>query len=386
MSKHTDDAQPESAPEKYSSGHPQQDEISLADIGRILARQWKWIFSITVTVIIGVIVYDFVSPCVYRAEVFLLSPHSNDIEELNIPDLEQVTHSRDTEELNVPATNQITVDDVYQEMLKNLESLSLRRRFFDEHNIVELLVDKREGDVSEDEIFKTQFSDRMNVNNGKGTESDSVIVSLEGKDPSLLAEWLNGFVSLANAYTIESIIEGIEKKVNARKADLKNRIENMRRVAKQHRLDRIVALDEAIAIARQLGIVESSNRSNSLAMPSNSDSSSVEVTVNIAQSPLYLRGVKELTAEKEILLKRKNDDAFIENFRELQENLAGLDQIKIEMSKVKAVRVDQDAIPPEISVKPKLKLIVVLGGLFGLILGFFVAFLKNYVEQQHVNA
>jgi hypothetical protein len=43
MSRLTEQEQPSSATERYYSAYPEQDEISLVDIGRVLARQWKWI-------------------------------------------------------------------------------------------------------------------------------------------------------------------------------------------------------------------------------------------------------------------------------------------------------------------------------------------------------
>jgi len=44
--------------------------------------------------------------------------------------------------------------------------------------------------------------------------------------------------------------------------------------------------------------------------------------------------------------------------------------------------VDQAAYPPESRIKPKRKLIVVLGFVLGLMLGIFGAFFSNFFENQ----
>ncbi len=341
--------------DKYHSIHPYEDEISLIDIWRVLVKQKLWIFSITIIATIGAIIIALLLPRVYKAEAVILPPHSKDIEALNITDV-----------------NEVTVEDVYQEMIRNLQSRSLRRSYFDDHNLVNSLAPKKEQGSSKDEVFKKFFNEKIALRFGQKKESDFITITMEGKDPGLIAECLNGLVTLTNDYTIRNFIQGIEKKLEVLKTDLMNRIEILRNSAKQRRLDRIAVLEEALVIAKQLDFIEREKSATNFGGGS------------AAQLPLYLAGVKELSAEKEMLQKRKNGDAFIPNIRGMQEKLEGLKQTVLDASLVQAVRIDQYAIPPKKPIKPKRKLIVLFGGIVGLMLGLFFALLKNSIEQQRI--
>lgn len=323
------------------------------EIWRLLVRQWKRIIAITIISVLAAVAYALLTPHVYKAEVFILPPFAADVEKLNIHGLNLTDK-----------TGKISAVDLYAEALKNLQSLSLRRVFFDEHNLLDLLqADGGEG-VSGQKAFKVfveSFQDKLKVARDKKDRTDFVTVSLEGTNPEQIASWLNTFLSMVNAYTRDGFVQKLQIKIQGEKTYLENKINELRQTAENRRMDKIAALQEALSVASQLGIVQ-------------------RAETTILEPPLYLRGTRELQAEIDILQKRKNEDPFIENLRPLQSELAKLNQIEIAADEINAIRIDQLAMVPQDPIKPKRKLIVVLGAVLGLMLGIFVAFFVNFIE------
>ncbi len=79
---------------------------------------------------------------------------------------------------------------------------------------------------------------------------------------------------------------------------------------------------------------------------------------------------------------RKNDDPFIESLRGKESELARLVSIYIDPATVTTARLDQAAYAPDKRIKPRRKLIAVLGLVLGLMLGVFAAFFVNFIENQ----
>jgi len=101
-----------------------------------------------------------------------------------------------------------------------------------------------------------------------------------------------------------------------------------------------------------------------------------------------LRGLQEKlkllehNRQAEQLKSRENDDPFIKSLRDKENQLARLASISIDPATVRSARLDQAAFAPEKRLKPKRKLIVVLGLMLGLMLGVFAAFFVNFLGNQ----
>jgi uncharacterized protein involved in exopolysaccharide biosynthesis len=76
-------------------------------------------------------------------------------------------------------------------------------------------------------------------------------------------------------------------------------------------------------------------------------------------------------------------DAFIEGLRVSEIKLQQLQYFDLTRFQLGSVmRVNQAAFPSKVRIKPNRKLIVVLGGVLGLMLGIFAAFFFNFVENN----
>mgnify|MGYP001187673344 CR=1 FL=1 len=324
-----------------------EDEINLLDLWRVLVRQWKVIGAITGLSVLGAVAYVLLATPVYEAQAVVKPPESKYVEVLNIPGISQISST-----------------DIFAKFTGNLKSSSLRQQFAEENS-----------------HFSSLRENVPNIKEGEKKEGGSVFVSLQGYDAKLMADWVNGFILSAERKTIGDFFDGIEIKIANQKKEIENQLQIGRDFAGQRRLDRIALLEDQIAIARASKVFE-----RKLSSYSTVASQSVGVTLNTGQEPLYMRGVKELAAEKEELEKRKNDEPFIAGFRDKQESLAqldaGLKQLQAARLIVHAVAVDQPAIQSQNPVKPRRRVVLVLSVVLGGIIGVFAAFVVNVIEQQ----
>ena len=324
-----------------------EDEINLLDLWRVLARQWKVICAITGLSVLGAVAYVFLATPVYEAQAVVKPPESKDVEVLNIPGISQITSA-----------------DIFAKFVWNLKSSSVRQQYLAENSRFSPL---------EDEV--------PDIKEGAKKEVGFTFLSLQGHDSKLVADWVNGFILLAEKETLNNYLLGIEPSIANRKKEIENQLQIGLDFANQRRLDRIALLEDQIAIARASKIYNR-KRSNYTTMASQS----VGVTLNTAQEPLYMRGVKELTAEKEELEKRKNDEPFIDGFRDKQERLAqldaGLKQLQAARAIARAVTVDQPATQAKRPVKPRRTRVLALSIVLGVITGIFAAFLVNLVQEK----
>lgn len=324
-----------------------EDEINLLDLWRVLVRQWKVICAITGLSVLGAIAYILQTTPVYEAQAVVKPPEGKYVEALNIPGISQISSA-----------------DIFAKFTENLKSSVLSQQFVDENP-----------------QFASLRGNVPNIKEGAKNEGNPVFVGLQGYDAKLVADWVDGFVLLVERKTIDDFFDGIEIKIANQKKAIQDQLQIGRDFADQRRLDRIALLEDQIAIARASKIFDRQLSGYSVA-----EGQRFGETLDTLQGPLYMRGVKELTAEKETLEKRKENEPFIAGFRDKQESLAqldtGLKQLQAGRATARAVTVDQPAIQSKIPVKPRRTRVLVLGVVIGVLLGVSVAFLINVVEQQ----
>ena len=159
-------------------------------------------------------------------------------------------------------------------------------------------------------------------------------------------------------------------------ASIENTIFSKREGAKIRRDDQVLRFKEAIVIAESLKIRKREDATSFI------KSSQMNLDIITSSNPLYYAGTQSLEAEIKILEKRKSDDPFIPELRDLQEQLALLRSFKFKVEGMHAVTVDQAAYPPKNRIKPNRRLIVSLGTVVGLFLGIFLVFFVSYVQKQ----
>lgn len=347
------------------------DEIDLLDILKILIQQ-KWlILGITVlctTLAIGVAI---LLPKEYMAKLVIRPPSVDSVEKLNIVNVD----SNEAEGYFFRIGSQ----ELYQELIDNLRSNQLRRKFFKENDLFRFLSQK-EDNKSEDAIFEYSFNKKLVVDIGKKKAKGNikfVTIILKGEDPAQIADWLNNFVSFADKETIMAQTVASSLKVQLEKENLLQRIESLRSMGRKRRLDKIAQLEEAILVADKLGWVE--QYSNLGIQYEQAKMGTLNMSFSLHNVPLYFRGSKALQAEIDVLKQRKNDDPFIPELGSLLNQLNFLSLLKQGTDNVHAMTLDRAAIADDRPIKPKKKNIVVLGFMLGLLLSVCVAFIRNMI-------
>ncbi|WP_137885652.1 Wzz/FepE/Etk N-terminal domain-containing protein [Pseudomonas sp. 2FE] len=199
-----------------------------------------------------------------------------------------------------------------------------------------------------------------------------------------------------------------------KRAKLRDELKALRQQLKTHRDNRITQLDEAIRIAKALGINKPTTPSALGEGERMAQGSVIRTEVNNQQIPLYFMGSEALEAERNALLQRRSDDftepriaqiakelQLLEHNRQIEvlnqrenedlflkgqaiwrEEATRLRNIQVDVSDLKLVSIDQTAVEPSQPVKPKKALILALGLVLGGMLGLFIALLRNLLRRK----
>ena len=332
--------------EKQPAAHEMEDYHDrhvedLEDMWRVII-EWKGlIFSISGLVVLVALAYIMLTPPVYKAEAYLLPPLKKDIVALDVQELHDRKHSP---------------QKVYEAFIRNLRSKKQQALFFTQYKL-----------AAQGEFEIVRPRKRKNKEN-----KENVRVVFKNLDAQGGAA-VNAFVQMVERNTVEEIVQGIMNQVAAIKRDLANQISIKRDIALLRRNNYISRLNEAIELAGRLGIVE-----NTLLAGSISGRDSRQYA---GPFPMYLRGVKALRAEKEIVKERKNYDLFVPSLIRLKEKMTQLESVDIDQTRVSVMTLDQEARVPEKPIKPKATPVLLLSLFVGLILGMFAAFYAEHVSK-----
>lgn len=217
----------------------------------------------------------------------------------------------------------------------------------------------------------------------------------------------------------ESRIARLEEADAIKRAQLNDELKALRVQLKLRREARLAELDEAISVARSLGLKKPSTPSL-MADEGAANGSVIRTEVNGRPVPLYFMGTDVLEAERAALRKRNSDDfveprisqirkelillstnrkveaikaraseeAFLEGIEGLRVERARLQAIDTQLQGLHLVNIDQRAVPSSKPLKPRKALIVLIAFVGGLLLGTVAALLrgafKDHVKQLRV--
>lgn len=196
---------------------------------------------------------------------------------------------------------------------------------------------------------------------------------------------------------------------------LEDELAALRLELRTRRENRLQELDEAIRIATALGIDKPTTPS-ALSQDGSrgSGGSVIRTEINNQQIPLYFMGVRALRAERDVLTTRESDDfleprvaaiakellllqhnrraealrergeseLFVENIAQMQGEQARLASLRLDVSNVQLVRLDQPAVQPLDPVRPRKGLIIALGAALGLISGLLIALMRAAADRR----
>ncbi len=284
---------------------------------------------------------------------------------------------------------------------------------------VEQVDPKKTANLSEAIQFSLEYPSGMNgvaiANNFTDfvvkREKDKVESDLKVIIANRIAQTERKLVSKKAAYEAEkeSKIAELLEKDQLKKETLQDELKALRQQLKTRRQNRIQQLDEAITIAKKLGIVAPTTPSALGDSGETRQGNMIRTEVSNQQIPLYFMGQSALEAERATLLSRNSDDfteprvdeiqkelsllannrqisllrqrnneeLFLKGLGEIREELAHLKSLHIDFDQFNLVNIDRTASPPQSPIKPKKALILGLGLIFGLVLGTVLALART---------
>ncbi|OAI83825.1 MULTISPECIES: LPS O-antigen chain length determinant protein WzzB [Pseudomonas] len=328
------------------------------DVIELLERLWhrkSLILGTALVVVLCAAAYAFLAPQVYQAKIFVRAPTQNDIANLN--------YGRDDSQ----GLRRLTVQGVYDIYLRNLLSESLRREFFREVYLPTL--GQSAIGVGPEELYNRYTRILQVAVVGKEAPVRYAITA-DLPDPQRAADWVVLYANMAGKNAKQEVLKDARSEVIVKAANLKQQIVAAREEAERRREDRIVQLQEALAVAQSIGLEKPPIISGTL---------SSEVSAGMDGSLTYMRGARALEAEIDNLQKRASDDPFISSLRAQQTSLAFYRTLEIAPETVSVYRLDGEVELPDEPIRPKRLLVMISGAVFGLLLGCILASVSHLV-------
>ena len=347
--------------------YPQHSENNHLDLYELWLEIWnrKWIvFTVTIFAALGSLIYAMQLQNIYKAEALLNPPKAKNVQELN---LLNVKHDED-----IVKQKDLYIVKVFNKFQQNIHSRVIQKQFIQEKGLMELLVEEQTPETRYEDIYNA-FSKMIKV---IGDES-SIFVSMEMNDPDLAAKWVNELVEFTDKKTIDMEVEDLQNSIANRIKEIDYRIKTTLKMEKIFRKDTIKIYEEALTIAKELGIRDRVGNTNYW-----SDYLNTRQDMKTPNSPLYLRGYLALNAEIATLKNRESDDPFTMGLRELQQQKELMQTVKFDKSKLSSIHIDQLAYPPKFANEPNRRMIISLTTVFAFILGIILALFLGFIKNQ----
>ncbi|GLZ23973.1 O-antigen chain length regulator [Stutzerimonas stutzeri] len=327
------------------------DEIDLIELARALWAQ-RWVIALCTAVVTSLAgLYALLSPSVYEASVSVIPPTFSQVAELNEG---RSKASQDSAS---------DVDRVYQAFARRLGSDELKQDFFDRF----YLPDMTSNPDDQVRLYRN-FSSSLSMKTDKN-QPQRYYLSFSDGDVRKASRWLEQYIQLAGTYAKEELLADARQVIDSRKSLLRSQIAVMKRTAEVRRADRLMQLQEALAVAEAVGIVDPPAISGATTTPLQGDL-------------LYMRGSRALNAEMETLQARSSNEPFISELRALEEELSVFDEVRLNEADFSVFRFDGavKALPDAVS--PKRGMILALGLVLGGMLGIFIALLRSLWSRR----
>lgn len=334
------------------------DEIDLLEILRSLWQEKLIIVTTAIVVLLIAAAYAFLSKPVFEAKYYISPPSVNDIANLNYGRTER------------SGLKSYSVDDVYRIFLRNLQSESQLRTFF-EQVYLPSLGDK--AGETQPSVLYSRMSKAITVAAVNKDEMGRWSVAVQDHSAQNSQAWASRYVELASDAAKQELIRNVTKEASVVERNLGLQIDMLRESGKRMREDTISKLREALAIAKASGL------QNSVVFAGGENSG---LAGNMADSFSYLRGSKALEAELKNLESRDSNDPFIPGLRELQTQYDFYKWLRGGVYEIAVYRQDGTVDVPLEPVKPKKLLILVLGLGAGIVIGSVFALLRSFIRKN----
>lgn len=324
-------------------------EIDLIELVQGIWRNKRWVGFIASPIIALGVAYSFFAQPVYEARLYVQPPSQNEIAQLNYG------RGEDT------GLALYSVKDVYEIYLRSLQSEGVRNKFFRIIYLPTLTDAERSG--SRDALY-SKFNSAIKIDRVAKDQPLRYVITASMEDPQVASDWVLGFAEMASDRAKHEMVRASESDIKMIAYNLERKIQSARASAGHEREDQVAQLEEALRIAKSVGLEMP---------PIISENLSSEVSASMGGSLTYMRGSKALESEIANLRSRVSDDPFIVSLRGWQQQLDFLRTMKIEPNLVSMYQLDGAVEVPDKPIKPRKALIVSFSAVLGLFFGVLAA-------------
>lgn len=340
----------EQLPNNSSAG----EEIQISELIGAVQSGWK---QIAVCTGIGIVAAAAIAWSVaekYEVAFYLDKPYPSDIATLNLG------------RTKLSGLPPVTAEQLYDYYVGALSTDAAKHRFF--YQIY--LPAQKEQPASEPEqrrllekvVSKQVAVTAPQLNKGR----QSYRVRIEAPSSEQAVQWAKQFIDQTEEDAKKAWLLDSRAEINLAIENIERDLADQRDLAQKQRQDRRAQLQEALTVAKAVGM-EGPQVTTGLLPRQDSLASFAD------GSRLYARGAKSLESELQVLESRKDDTPFIEGLREAETKLRSLQEQQPETQKFHMYRVDGDILEPTSAFFPKKALFLAAGAILGLGLGLLLA-------------
>ncbi|NNA97951.1 Wzz/FepE/Etk N-terminal domain-containing protein [Pseudomonas gessardii] len=410
------------------------DEVDLVALFQAIGQQKRLIVIVAAAVTLLATAYAFLATPEYQVSSVLRPAAINELDALNRSEVYQLPPGAALIKVGASLESYETRlgffranQALFEEFVRPGRTLEQSFEEFNRNSISLSLPDPNKADLLSSyirlELNYRQGIDGVAILNGFinyaiAAERDQIAADMNGIVKNRLNE-LEGKLNAARAsYEADkkTRIAMLHETDNLRRVQLQDEIKALRTQLRTLRADRMAQLSESISIAQSLGI-QKPTTPTSLGEERGRASSGMRTEINNQQAPLYFMGFEALEAERaalrkrtsddftdariaqiarelqllnsnrevEVLSERKNEDVFLSGVQPLRAEEARLRSLNIDMSRLKLVTIDKQALEPLGPIKPKKAMVLLLGMILGLMLGLSIALVRYLFTAQRSN-
>ncbi|MGI0115386.1 hypothetical protein [Zooshikella sp. RANM57] len=294
--------------------YDQNSEISIGDILTHLKMDWKFLLTTITLFLVVIFSYNALRTKTLKSKLILGKPESSKLLELKKGSLINISKER-----------------VFQDIVKSLSNHYYIFEFYNNNK----------------ELFKKYIiDDKKLANNLESITSNFKLTNNKDYD-SLTVEFkypetVDGN-NLLNAY-IEFTIKKIKQSyINEHTEQKKYFIDNLnndhqlkKRMYTTTKQVNLTKLNEAIQIAKKIGLKKPFDLTN--APKADKSRTILKAEINNQIKPMYYRGYKALTAERQALINRENDDLYIADIADYKSKIAYYKKLNLTPNKISLIQ------------------------------------------------
>lgn len=344
------------------------DEIDLFELFASLAQQWRWVIGITVIGVVLSVAAALSIPKKYEVSSLVVLPSQPDATLISNRGVVKQAPQSLFQQYHMRLLSAINLEEYLQQnkWLSKVYPLSVS-----EKNRNALMARLRKS-------LNIEVILPKKVKNTAELPPQAVALTMYGEDESLVAGFINGYIS----FTGEALLTAMKKdgeKLKALEIDEINKsLDLLRADAKRQVGARLLLLNDALVLAKKIGV----KKPNSLRQSPNQNSSAVVLNSVNSGSDLFLQGSEYLMGEINNIQKRTLPDTYIPSLLPLLKRLEELSSISFDFAGARPYKVDKPATVDGQAEKPKRARIVAVGGVLSLFVGIFAALIAGAVKRR----